>query len=133
LKLDSAGNFVWLRSLGKQQNLYPVDTRVTAARQDKYGNLYLAAWFYASNSSGPIDVDPGPDTTLMTFHNSDMLLEKLDSSGKLIWADQLTSGVGAYCVSPTSLSVDDTSNVFLSVYSCLGIPTTSTRVPAFIY
>jgi hypothetical protein len=115
LKLDSSGNFIWARSIGNQSAVYPRNFPATAATRDKNGNLYLAAQY--SGHTGVLDIDPGPSVKTISFEDGDVLLEKLDSNGNLIWADQIRDGGGSssfFPNIPTSLAVDDSSNVFMS-------------------
>lgn len=112
LKLDSAGNFVWVRDIGTQ--LPTVGASTTIANRDKNGYLYFAAVVYG-NGSTPIDVDPGPGVYNITPGTSGLLLEKLDSNGKFIWAKVIrTDSTGLNGVSSWSLAFDSASNVFIS-------------------
>lgn len=108
LKLDPAGNFVWVRDIGTE--IPAVGIQATAAKLDKKGNLHFAA-LVSGNGTTPIDVDPGPGLYNITPLISDLLLEKLDADGNFIWAKLIT---GDKAKTPYSLDFDSASNVFVS-------------------
>jgi hypothetical protein len=84
-KLDSAGNFIWARSVGG----YTVDFG-TAACTDGSDNIYTIGYF-----NGTCDFDPGPSTfTLTPAGNYDIFISKLDASGNFVWATRF-GGVNA--------------------------------------
>ncbi|MEO6831751.1 MAG: T9SS type A sorting domain-containing protein, partial [Chitinophagaceae bacterium] len=108
LKLDSAGNFVWVKDIGFQ--ISPGSIVANAEKRDKNGYLYFAA---AVNGDGinPLDVDPGPGVYNIAPNLGDLLIEKLDSNGNFVWAKVIT---GDNAKSPYFLDVDSASNVFVS-------------------
>ncbi len=75
LKLDAAGNFLWVNAWGNAE----VDN-VEAAQVDAAGNIYVLSDF-----AGKVDFDPGPATAIATtnpgFH--DVAVSRFDSHGTL--------------------------------------------------
>lgn len=108
LKLDSSGNFVWVKDIGTQVSA--VGLQALAARQDRNGYLYFAA-LVTGNGTTPVDVDPGPATYNVIPNIGDILLEKLDSNGNFIWAKLIT---GDNAKQTWSLAFDSSSNVLIS-------------------
>lgn len=86
-KLDESGNFIWIKQMGGSTNI--TFSYITI---DNNGSLYLTGSFF-----GTIDFDPGVGTTNLTAGvGADMFVQKLDSSGSLIWAHSLGSNSEAY-------------------------------------
>jgi len=74
LKLDSAGRFVWVKSL------VPGITKLVVSRSD--GGLLLTGSF-----SSTADFDPGPAEVLLTSAgNSDAYVARWDAAGDFVWA-----------------------------------------------
>lgn len=100
LKLDSAGLFVWGKSIGGQDN-----DNVSDISLDNSGNLYVVGTFLFT-----VDFDPGasnyPLTTTQTSFNNYAL--KLDTSGNFNWALRLSDAPKA----PT-VANDATGNVYI--------------------
>jgi hypothetical protein len=75
-KFDSAGNFVWVYTVGD------AEARCGSVAVDSAGNVYTAGYY----GGWGVDFDPGPGTNI---HNSsggfDTFLVKLDSSGQFLW------------------------------------------------
>lgn len=77
VKLNSSGNFVWGSSIGSNK-----DDAINGVSVNKSGQVFTIGEF-----SNTIDFDPGKDTlNLSSFGNSDIFVQKFDTSGKLIWA-----------------------------------------------
>jgi hypothetical protein len=99
-KLDSSGNYVWVKQLGGTGEDQATDISV-----DSSGNVYTTGVF-----SGTADFDPGASTTNLTSAGSaDIFISKLDSSGNYVWAKQLG---GAGEDRATGISVDSSGNVY---------------------
>ncbi len=103
LKLDKDGNFLW------------VDTTQCSASNfanciaiDKNGNLLLTGDF-----GGTIDFDPGPGIYNLSDTNGSLFVEKLDSNGHFIWAENMGTASG---VSGTAIDVDETGNIAVAGY-----------------
>ncbi|MCC6794132.1 MAG: SBBP repeat-containing protein [Candidatus Hydrogenedentes bacterium] len=100
-KLDSSGNFVWVKQFGGSSS----SEVGWALALDSSGNVYCAGEFH-----GTVDFDPGAGTTnLVSAGQADIFVAKLDSSGTLLWAQQIggSLGDGAY-----SAAVDSGGNVY---------------------
>ena len=109
LKLDPAGNFLWVKDIGAQST--DVTIGIGAARLAKDGFLYFAATA-SGNGMATLDVDPSPVVYNITPGGpGDLLLEKLDSNGNFVWAKQILCDK---VISPWSLDFDSAFNVFIS-------------------
>ena len=86
LKLDALGNFVWAKAMGGSSGDSGYDIFVGTS-----GNLYTTGTF-----RNTADLDPSvADTLNLTSAGiTDMYIMKLDTSGGLIWIEQI-GGVGA--------------------------------------
>lgn len=85
LKLDSNGNFTWVKQFGGAGG----DQGYSLA-SDASGNIYSTGYF-----TGIADFDPSAGTSELTAAGSaDAYVSKLDPSGNLIWTKQL-GGDGA--------------------------------------
>jgi hypothetical protein len=80
LKLDSNGNFLWVRTFGNaSQDI------VEHAQVDKTDNIIVTGRFFNS-----IDFDPGLSVDLKTSNGaSDIYILKLDDMGNYVWAKTL--------------------------------------------
>ncbi|MES2763947.1 MAG: T9SS type A sorting domain-containing protein, partial [Bacteroidota bacterium] len=103
-KLDSAGNFIWAKSIGNNNALAFIPSIVT----DATGNIYTTGQLY-----GTIDIDPGSSTHAITSTggtvNSDAFILKLDTSGNFINVKQIKS-YGA--CSGSELTSDAIGNIY---------------------
>jgi hypothetical protein len=115
LKLNSAGNFVWVKHLGGNKLVSAINMT-----SDVSGNVYCAGHF-----SGTVDFDPGPATATVTAteannddaHTVDQYILKLDSSGDFVWVRQLkgvSGGDDVWSSGPKDniISVDSAGNVY---------------------
>jgi uncharacterized membrane protein YqhA len=75
-KLDSAGNFVWARSMGSSNYDYPHSIALGAD-----GSVYTTGYF-----SGTADFDPGAGSFILDGVSNSTFISKLDSSGNFVWA-----------------------------------------------
>jgi hypothetical protein len=100
LKLDSAGNFIWVKKMGSSGWDYGYSICIESS-----GNICITGSFQAT-----VDFDPGPGTYFFTSAGGDdIFISKLDASGSLVWARQM-GGTGydeGY-----SISVDNLGNVY---------------------
>jgi uncharacterized protein (TIGR03437 family) len=104
LKLDSSGEFVWVKSFGSTDY-----DGGRAAAIDAAGNIYFTGFF-----SGTVDVDPGAGTVNLTSAGFfDILVCKLDSNGNFVWAGSVKAN--AYDKG-TSLALDASGNVHTAGY-----------------
>lgn len=93
-KLDSAGNYVWIRQVGGRWSDSP-----SAMVTDSDGNSYLTGRFAASVSFGT--------RTITGVGTGDIFVAKLDTSGNWLWA---ISGNGATAGYPSGISIDSSGN-----------------------
>ncbi|TAN58007.1 MAG: DUF4347 domain-containing protein [Rhodospirillales bacterium] len=99
-KLDSTGTLVWAKAMGGTNS----DTG-TGIALDGSGNVYTTGSFY-----GTVDFDPGTGTTALTsMGGPDIFVQKLDSTGALIWAKAMGGNVidNGY-----DIAVDGSGNVY---------------------
>jgi uncharacterized repeat protein (TIGR01451 family) len=79
-KLDSNGNFIWAKKLGGT-----LSEIANGLATDTAENIYITGYF-----EGTIDTDPGPGINNITSNgNSDVFIEKINSSGNLVWCKQI--------------------------------------------
>jgi hypothetical protein len=101
-KLDSAGNFLWAKSMGGNSNF----EESFSIAIDGSGNAYTTGRF-----SGTADFDPGAGTSNLTSAgNLGIFISKLDSAGNFIWAKSI-GGVNSFSVS-FSIALDGFGNVY---------------------
>jgi hypothetical protein len=83
-KLDSMGNFLWVKSVDGTNCDIGWSCSVDTA-----GNIYTLGSFV-----GTVDFDPGTGSNLLSSNGgTDIFIQKLDSSGNLLWAKSF-GGVG---------------------------------------
>ncbi|BDS10160.1 T9SS type A sorting domain-containing protein [Aureispira anguillae] len=100
-KFSYSGNLIWAKSMGGTQ-----DDESTAMTTDASGNIYITGNFH-----GTVDFDPGPSTTFLTsYGNSDVFVIKLDASGNLVWARQLS---GTSSERSKSIALDNAGAVYI--------------------
>jgi hypothetical protein len=79
-KLNSSGNLVWAKRIGKNGGDFSNSIAV-----DDSGNVYITGSFTGS----AVDFDPGPGTYPMSTAGSyDIYILKLDAAGNFAWAKQ---------------------------------------------
>jgi len=82
-KYDSAGNYIWAKSMGGTGDDYG-----QGVATDAVNNVYITGWF-----GGASDYDPDtPGTAILTSANNfdfDVFLAKYDSSGHYLWAGSM--------------------------------------------
>lgn len=96
LKLDSSGNFVWVKSFFGNI-IYGQSITL-----DKFGNIYTTGQF-----GGTIDFDPGPATYNLTSIGA-IFISKLNPSGNFVWAKTFE---GNSYKDVNSITTDDFGNV----------------------
>ncbi|MBC7536045.1 MAG: T9SS type A sorting domain-containing protein [Ferruginibacter sp.] len=110
LKLDAAGNFIWVKQLGGAEGSVPVSLELDAT-----GNI-----FSSGNYLGTMDADPGPGTQILPgiAGNSNTFIIKLDNNGNFIFGKYFfnsTFGVGN-----SFMTLDRSSSLYLVGYTALG-------------
>ena len=100
LKLDTDGNFIWVKQIAGTQSEYGNDLAV-----DKNDNIYMTGTFKATT-----DFDPSAATfELTSTGNEDVFVLKMDKDGNFIWVRQLGS-VGP--MDALGISVDSEGSVY---------------------
>ncbi len=93
-KLDSSGNFVWVKGMGGTSSDY--GNRIAV---DSSGNVYTIGGFY-----GTADFDPGAGVFNLTGSGS--FVSKLDSGGNFVWAKGVNGSDG------NDIALDSSGNVY---------------------
>lgn len=103
LKLDAAGDFVWVKSHG---NTGAAKGNVARSiKVDATGGVYTIGSFIST-----VDFDPGAGVfNLTSAGSSDSFISKLDNNGNFIWAKQLGSTGND---NGQSLALDGSGNVY---------------------
>lgn len=96
-KLDSGGNFIWVREVGGVYNDFGFDIAIDSA-----SNIYTI-----SASIDTVDVDPGPGVLNYNSQSSYMVISKLDSGGNFLWAKQFL-GIAGY----DGIALDSNRNIY---------------------
>ncbi len=82
LKLDAAGNFIWVKQMGGG---IPGAAEGNSIVLDGNNNIYTTGFFIAS-----VDFDPGADSTILNSNgNQDIFILKLDAAGNFNWVKQV--------------------------------------------
>lgn len=100
-KLDSTGNFVWVKSFGS------INTDAGSyLALDSAANIYTIGTFRDT-----VDFDPGAGVYSMMAHTvyGDVFYSKLDSSGNFIWAKQLDASI-SQCLH--GLAIDKAASIY---------------------
>lgn len=81
-KLDAQGNLVWAKNMGGSE-----DDEGLSVVVDDVGSVYVAGYY-----QGQSDFDPNQGTEIRTSNGlADIFIQKLDSSGNLIWVNTMGS------------------------------------------
>ncbi|MBN8701528.1 MAG: SBBP repeat-containing protein [Bacteroidetes bacterium] len=97
LKLDSAGNFGWVKHLAGTSSEYG-----TAIALDKSMNILVAGHF-----TGTVDFDPSTSNKNISAVNKDAFVCKLDNMGNFSWAISLTGSNDEEATSIATTSVNE--------------------------
>lgn len=99
LKIDSSANFTWVKTFGKN---FILGCSIVS---DQSSNIYITGTF-----GDTIDFDPGIGIhNLSAVGNHDVYIQKLDTSGNLVWAKSF--GGQAYDLG-RSICVDSSGNIY---------------------
>lgn len=102
LRLDTNGNFVWVKSYGGIDN-----ENLRAITVDGNGNIYTVG-----HIQGTADLDPGPGVFNITaIFLASHFVQKLDASGNFVWGRVVTDGVFNVI---NDVAVDIAGNVYTS-------------------
>lgn len=103
----TAQNTLWIKTQGG-----PSEDRADQTAFGRSGSLYATGYF-----NGTADFDSGPGTyTLSTLASHEVFIERLDSSGNLIWAKSLNSIAGFGYNEGNSIAVDTSENIYVTGY-----------------
>lgn len=104
LKLDSAGNFVWVQSLDCTKS--PIATSIAVT---KSGYIYMCGGF-----NGTMDFNPGPgvDSFTAISFTRDLFICKFNASGNLIWARKCGGASSSTSCWGFSVQTDLKENVY---------------------
>ncbi len=103
-KLDSAGNFIWAKSVGGSSTDYGYSLAL-----DSLENIYVTGIF-----SGTADFNPSSSTyNLSSVGSYDMYILKLDSSGNFVWAKKIGGTSYDYGY---EIALDQQGNVYTTGY-----------------
>lgn len=111
LKTDSAGNFVWAKSMGSAGNDIGASIVVSPS-----GYIYVTGYF-----SNTVDFDPGPGVHNLVCVdgscNTDLFILKLDTNGNFVWV-KAVEGLEGTCTSFTdvgwAIDLDQSENVYVA-------------------
>ena len=101
-KLDSDGNFVWVKSFGgsSYESIYD-------AVLDEEGNIYTTGEF-----ANIVDFDPGPNSyDVQASASEDLFVHKLDPMGNFLWVKTISSGISQ---GPRSMAIDDLGDIYIT-------------------
>lgn len=103
LKLDSNGEFVWVKQFGSSSNGYGSGYDITL---DPNGNIYGTGRFAQT-----IDFNPGPGVYDLTSETNsyDAFMFKLTASGDFVWAKSFG---GEEIITGTSIFCDNSGNLY---------------------
>jgi hypothetical protein len=100
LKLDSDGNYIWVKSFQSISSSMGSSLAVSAT-----GEVYTTGYF-----QGTCDFDPGPGVSNITTQGgTDIYIQKMDSDGNFLWAHEFG---GAENDEGRSVFVDDFGDVY---------------------
>jgi hypothetical protein len=101
-KMDKDGNFIWARAFGGTANQNGLSMKL-----DTIGNIYLTGVFF-----GTVDFDPNINVYNITSNgSSDIFIQKLDSSGNLIWVKTIG---GSSIELSNSIAIDLNENLYIT-------------------
>jgi hypothetical protein len=102
LKLDASGNFVWVNQMGGSS--FDKGRSLLLDNQD---NIYISGDF-----EDIVDFDPSSDTfNIDSYGEKDIFVQKLDASGKFIWARQIG---GSLYDSEPYITADKSENIYIT-------------------
>ncbi|HEX8515223.1 MAG TPA: SBBP repeat-containing protein [Bacteroidia bacterium] len=103
-KLDSLGNFAWVKGIGGTSYESPGDLKI-----DESGNVYTLGSFNLT-----CDFDPGPDNYEITAANFyDVFITKFNALGEYIWAGSFGGSSQEFGF---GLAIDHSDNIYSTGY-----------------
>jgi len=104
LKLNSNGNFIWVKSMGGKSFDQGFSISI-----DALGYIYTTGWFRST-----ADFDPGSGSYYLTSNGQrDIFIQKLDSSGNFVWAKSFG---GLMEDQSYSITTDISGNIYVTGY-----------------
>lgn len=107
-KLDPNGNYLWTNVVTHRYNFHLRDIEV-----DQQGNVYSTGLFSLLSSTADLDPGSGVDLLYKTTNSAETYLQKIDSNGNFLWADQILSTVGGLGSWVFDLSVDPSGYAYI--------------------
>lgn len=109
LKLDSTGNFVWVRSIGGEAEDNGFDLAT-----DQGNNVYCTGLFgHSGTTIGTADFDPGAGATILNTNGQhDAYILKLNSGGNFVWVKQLGGNLRD---AGTNIATDHSGKLYVSL------------------
>ncbi len=120
LKLDSAGNLVWVGHMGGQP-ADPHDCSAVAVgvAVDASGNVHTAGSYFGGDGfNDALDFDPGPGVFRLPSFNTDMFVQKLDTLGNFVWVRSIDLSFVSEAIfddEGRAVAVDGSGNVYALV------------------
>jgi hypothetical protein len=105
LKLNSSGNFVWVKQFGGSA----AAVRLNKIVLDATGNPLMAGAFVY----GPQDFDPGAGTANLTAIYEDAFILKLTSAGNYSWAKQIKGVNSLDYAEAFDMETDPSGNIII--------------------
>ncbi len=105
LKLDSLGNFIWVKQLAGGDQEF-----ISSLKMDPSGDLILTGGF-----DDTVDFDPGAGVFLLTSSAYGVyqgFVEKLDANGNFIWAK--TFADGQYGCNVVGMALDNVGSIYIT-------------------
>lgn len=107
LKLDSDGNFIWVKTFQADAN-----ARIWASRLDKDGNL-----INVGNFAGMVDFDPGAGEALRTAGEfREIFVQKMNSDGEFLWVNHYASTEDDADVATSVITQNDGSIILTGLF-----------------
>ena len=105
-KLDSAGNFAWVKTMG---GINSASNGASSVIADAAGNVYSTGWYQDT-----VDFDPGAGTeNFIATGGYNSFILKLDTNGNFIWAKNIA---GTDYITGTSIVQDPDGNTYATGY-----------------
>ena len=102
LKLDTNGDFVWVKTVGGTDN-----EEGNCIRVDASNNVYISG----TMNNGTVDFDPGPSNYDLSGYYDTFIL-KLDASGDFVWAKKFDCPIDLVHI--YAIELDASGNVYSS-------------------
>lgn len=101
-KLDPQGNFLWVKTFGTNNS----DSFLDFVLDSDEENLFITGYF-----EGTMDIDPGPNSFIISSGYSSVFNLKLDSSGNFIWANHF---VGQDHNEYARMTIDSENSIYIT-------------------